>query len=135
MNGWFNPDSWMDVLDHLLLVLGAISVAAIPSWFAARNHKEIKDVKNQVVNGHKEPLRFDLDRVLQRLDDLTSFVTEVGRGVTGLRSDLADEESRRREGVRELRSDIDRHRSEFHEGMNHIERRLSELEREIKPNE
>jgi hypothetical protein len=64
VNGWFNPDNWMDVFDHLLLVLGVVGAAAIPSIFAARSHKEIKSVKDQVVNGHKVPMRFDLDKIV-----------------------------------------------------------------------
>jgi predicted nucleic acid-binding Zn-ribbon protein len=133
MNGWFNPDSWMDILSHFLLVVGAIGVAAVPSWFAARNHREIKDVKDQVVNGHKVPLRFDLDRVLERLEEVSKYVTDVGRGVAGLRTELADEEVRRRENVRELRSDMERNREEVRDGISHIERRLFDLERDARP--
>ena len=135
MNGWFNPDNWLDVVDHFLLILGVIATAVVPSWFAARNHKEIKDVKDQVVNGHKSPMRFDLDRVLERLEDLSRFITEVGRGVQGLRTELVDEESRRRESVKELRSEMANHRNEFRDGISHIDARLIELERRFKPDE
>lgn len=121
MNGWFNPDNWMDVVDHLLLILGVVATAVIPSWFAARNHKEIRSVKDQVVNGHKSPMRDDLDRVLARLEELSNFLVEVGRGVSGLRSDLNNEEIRRRENIRELREDIDRK-------LAHIEARLNRNE-------
>lgn len=124
MESWFNPDSWMDVADHLLLIIGATATAAVPSWFAARNHKEISSVKDQVVNGHKSPMRDDLDRVLARLEELSSFLAEVGRGVSGLRSDLNDEEIRRRENIRELRSD-----------MSDIDRKLAELEARLNRNE
>lgn len=113
MEGWFNPDSWMDVADHLLLIIGVVATAIVPSWFAARSHKEIRSVKDQVVNGHKSPMRDDLDRVLARLEELSNFLAEVGRGVSGLRSDLTDEESRRRENIRELRADIDRRLAEI----------------------
>lgn len=133
MNGWFNPDDWMDVIDHLLLVLGVIGAAAVPSWFAARNHRELKDVKNQVVNGHKSPLRMDLDRVLERLEEVSSFVNEIFRGVSGLRSELVDEEARRRESVRELRTDMERNRSQIRDGIDQIEQRLLELERRMGP--
>lgn len=98
----------MDVLDHLLLVVGAVLTVAVPTWISARNNKEIKDVKEQVTNGHKSPMRLDLDRVLERLEELSHFVMDIQRGVTGLRSDIVDEEARRRENVRELRDEIDR---------------------------
>lgn len=127
MNGWFNPDSWMDVIDHFLLVVGVLITTMVPAWFAARNHKVIKDVKDQVVNGHKSPLRSDLDRVLARLDELSQFVVDISKGLAGLRSELGDEESRRRESVRELRGDADRNFAE-------IERKLSELENKIDGN-
>lgn len=118
MEGWFNPDNWLDVVDHLLLIIGVVATAVVPSWFAARNHKEIRSVKDQVVNGHTSPMRDDLDRVLARLEELSKFLAEVGRGVSGLRSDLNDEEIRRRENIRELRSDIDRKLAELESRLN-----------------
>jgi hypothetical protein len=52
-----DPNSWMDVFT----ILAATAMVAIPSWFAARNHKSIKKVTDQVVNGHTTPMRADLD--------------------------------------------------------------------------
>lgn len=101
MNGWFNPDDWMDVVDHVLLILGAVSMTAIPSWFAVRNHKSIARVESQVVNGHKTPMRADLDKAILAIEALA-------HDVNGLRRDLADEEDRRRSHVRELREDFER---------------------------
>ncbi|MFM8798741.1 MAG: DUF2746 domain-containing protein [Fluviibacter sp.] len=132
MDQWFNPDSWMDVVDHLLLIIGVVVTAAVPAWLSRR---DIRDVKNQVSNGHKSPMRLDLDRVLERLEALSHFVSEIGRGVHGLRTDLVDEESRRRESVKELRGDIERSRGECRAGISHIERRLYELEKQINTNE
>jgi predicted transcriptional regulator len=130
MNGWFNPDSWMDVWSQLLLIVGALSIAIAPSWFSARKtHKDLRDVKDQVKNGHTNTnLRDDLDRVLERLEELSRHVTEISRGFSGLKSELIDEEIRRRESVRELRGDL-------RDGMSHIEGRMNNLERRIKPNE
>lgn len=132
MDKWFNPDSWMDVADHILLIIGVVVTAAVPAWLSRR---DIRDVKNQVSNGHKSPMRLDLDRVLERLEDLSRFVNEIGRGVRGLRAELIDEEGRRRENVHELRADIERSRGECRDGIAHIERRLFELENRIKPDE
>jgi hypothetical protein len=96
----------MDVFDHFWLGLVFIAVAGVPSWFAARNHKGISDIKNQVVNGHKSPMRSDLDLVIKGLDDL-------GTDVRGLRQDLAMEEDRRRAAVADLYTELD-HRTGRH---------------------
>lgn len=132
MNGWFNPDSWMDVLDHILLILGVLVTATVPTWIAARSRRDLRDVKEQVTNGHKSPLRVDLDRVLERLDALAKFVEEIQRGVSGLRTELVDEEGRRRDSVRELRSDLERNRRDCAAGIDNIhsdlEHKLFELE-------
>lgn len=135
MQGWFNPDGWIDLLSQIFLIIGAIAVAVIPSVYAARNHKGIKEVVFQTKNAHGTNLRDDLDRVLARLDELSKFINEISRGVSGLRSDLIDEEGRRRESVRELRSDAERNRGELRSGMSHIEQKLSELEDRIPPHE
>lgn len=120
MNGWYNAENWLDLLDHLLLVCGGIAVIAIPSWFAARNHKELKttqqtvaQVRDQVVNGHSDapPLRADIDRVIAVLDRL-------GNDITAIRRDLADEESRRRDHIAELREEIHRKIDEINSRIN-----------------
>jgi hypothetical protein len=98
---WDWAKGWADVFDHLLLVGGAILVALVPSWFAARNHKGILEVKNQVKNAHTTNLRDDLDRAIVAIEDLA-------HDVRGLRQDLAAEEGRRRQQVAELREDLDR---------------------------
>lgn len=129
MNGWFNPDSWMDIADHLLLVLGVLLTLVVPTWISAKKtHKDLKDVKDQVKNGHTNTnLRDDLDRVLERLEELSRHVTEIGRGFASHKSELVDEEIRRRESVKELRDDL-------RDGMAHIEGRVTNLEGRIKPN-
>ena len=135
MNGWFNPDSWMDVLDHLLLVMGVLLTVTVPTIISARSNKNIREVKEQVTNGHTSPMRLDLDRVLNRLEEMSVFILEVQRGVSGLRAELLDEEGLRRESVREVRSNMERNRNEIKAGMSHIEGRLNELEKQIHTNE
>lgn len=94
MNGWYNPDNWLDVLDHLLLVLGAVAVIAVPSFLAARTHKSIKTetkvIREQLVNGHSSPMRQDLDRAIAAIENLA-------KDVQGLRLDLSYEEGQRRD--------------------------------------
>ena len=95
-------DSWMDLIANLWIGFVVILVAAIPGYMAARkNHKGIKEIKEQVVNGHTEPMRTDLDRVIVAIDNLA-------KDVTGLRRDLADEEERRRDHIAELRDEVNR---------------------------
>lgn len=95
-------DSWMDLIANLWIGLVVIAVAAIPGYMAARkNHQGIKEIKEQVVNGHTQPMRTDLDRVIVALDNLA-------KDVTAIRRDLADEEDRRRDHIAELRDEVNR---------------------------
>jgi hypothetical protein len=97
MNTIPNPDNWMDVFT----ILAAVLLAAIPSWFAARNHRSLSEVKNQVKNAHSTNLRDDIDRAI-------SGVEALSVDVRGLRQDLVMEEERRRKQILELRDEIDR---------------------------
>lgn len=103
MNGWFNPDSWMDVFSQFLLMIGAIGIAIAPSWYST--HKTLKKVTDQVVNGHagKPPLREDLDRAIAAIEALA-------HDITALRNDLHAERDSRKSQVDDLRSDVDRMR-------------------------
>lgn len=92
----------MDLVANLWIGLVVIVVAAIPGYMAARkNHKGIKEIKDQVVNGHTQPMRTDLDRVIVAIDNLA-------QDIHGLRRDLADEENRRRDHIAELRDEVNR---------------------------
>jgi hypothetical protein len=101
MSDFPNPDSWLDILDHVWVGLVLLGVAAIPSLFAARNHKGIQEVKNQVKNAHTTNLRDDIDRAINAVETL-------GHDVRGIRTDLAAEEDRRHQQIRELRDDVER---------------------------
>lgn len=107
MNGWFNPDGWLDLVSQMLLVLGAIAIAVVPSWFAARTHQSIKTetkvIRDQLVNGHTTFLRQDVDRALAAIEHLT-------HEVVSLRKDLALEQDSRRSQIDDLRGDVDRMR-------------------------
>ncbi len=99
MNTIPDPENLLDVFT----ILAVAVIAAVPSWLAARNHKTIRDIKNQVVNGHTEPLRSDLDKAIAAIQALAN-------DVTGLRKDLAMEEDRRRTQISDLADDVDRMR-------------------------
>ena len=101
MNFPADASNWLDVFDHFIVVIGAIILAGIPSYFAARNHKGIKEVQNQVKNAHTTNLRDDLDRAINAVESL-------GTDVRGLRQDLASEEDRRRQQIAELRDEVER---------------------------
>ena len=98
----FQPDDWMDVFTILAVAL----IAAVPSWLAHRNHKVVKDIKNQVVNGHENPMRFDLDRAIDA-------ISALGEDVRRLRKDLMAEEDHRRLQISDLRDELD-HRTGRH---------------------
>jgi len=98
----------LDVFDHLIVIIGAIVLAAVPSFFAARNHKSIQEVKAQgdrtlaqVQNAHTTNLRDDVDRAI-------NAVEQLAHDFRGLRTDLATEEDRRRQQIAELRDDVER---------------------------
>lgn len=105
MNGWFNPDSWMDIVSQFLLMMGALGIAILPSWYST--HKSLKRVTDQVVNGHggagTPNLREDLDRAIAAIEAL-------GTDVRALRQDLHAERQARTSQVDDLRSDVDRMR-------------------------
>jgi len=86
-----NPDNWMDVFT----ILAATAMVAIPSWFAHRNHKDLKEVVYQTKNQHDTNLRDDVDRAINAIEKL-------GQDFRGMRQDLAAEENRRRSEVAEL---------------------------------
>ena len=86
---WTDAKDWVDLIDHIWIGFVVLAAAAIPSWMTARNHKSIKDIKDQVVNGHENPMRFDLDRAIAAIDAL-------GEDVRRLRKDLMAEEDHRR---------------------------------------
>jgi cytochrome b len=93
----FNPDNWMDVFTILAVAL----IAAVPSWLAHRNHKVVKDIKNQVVNGHTETnLRNDVDRAIAAIEALA-------HDVRALKSDLMVESDHRRLQISDLRDELD----------------------------
>ena len=99
-----NVDSWLDIIANLWVGMVVLGLAVIPGYMAARkNHKGIKEIRDQVVNGHADapPLRTDLDRVIASLDALA-------KDVTGLRRDLDDSENRRRDQIAELRDEVNR---------------------------
>lgn len=89
-------------------------------------------IKEQVSNGHPDPLRMDLDRmahdivqlredvhsVIGRLDQwspIIAVVRSLTEDVRGLRSDLAEERSSRRELAADVRADMAHHRDEVHD--------------------
>jgi len=103
MSEWVNVDNWMDLVANAWIGIVVITAAAVPSWLAARNHTTIKAIKNQVVNGHEQPLRADLDRAIQAIESLAD-------DVSGLRKAINMEEDRRRVQIDDLRGDVDRMR-------------------------
>lgn len=91
-----DPENWLDVFTILMVAL----IAAVQSWLTHRNHKTIRDIKDQVVNGHENPMRFDLDRAISAISDLAD-------DVRNLRKDLMAEEDHRRVQISDLRDEIE----------------------------
>lgn len=101
---WTDAASWIDILDHFLIGLFLLGAAVIPSLLTLRNHKSIKNettvIREQLVNGHKSPLRADMDRALEAIEALT-------QNINGLRHDLLAERDSRKAQVEDLRTEVD----------------------------
>lgn len=82
-----NPDGWLDAF----VILAATAMVAIPSWFAARNHKSIKKVTDQVVNGHTTPMRADIDSMKNTLDEIHTDMRGVKTDISDIRNELRQE--------------------------------------------
>lgn len=105
----------MDVVTILLTV--AIG-AAVPSWFALRAKRSSEEVLAQTRNGHKEPMRADIDRLMESNREiresnreiheaLTAHRTETRHGFSALHTDVAEERAARRDKDAELAADIE----------------------------
>jgi len=70
------------------------AMIAIPSWLGVKNHKGIKRVTDNVVNGHATPMRADIDAMRATLD-------EVRTDIHGLRGDVADMRGEQRQERRD----------------------------------
>lgn len=107
MNGWFNPDGYLDLISQVLLIVGGLAIAIVPSWFAAKANSTAQKLDKSISNGHTTPMRADLDRVIDAIDRLS-------HDVSAIRRDLADEETRRRDHVAELREELHRKVDDLH---------------------
>lgn len=105
---WTDVQNWLDLLDHVWIGLVLIACTVIPGIISARTNRGVKRIQDQVVNGHKDPLRKDLDRVIASLSDMGQKVDSISHSITNLRDELAEEEDRRRSSIRELREDFDK---------------------------
>ena len=103
MTNWLEVNDWLDLVANAWIGLVVISAAAVPSFLAARNHKSIAAIRDNVQNGHSTPMRQDLDKALAAIEALA-------HDINGLRQDLAVEETRRRSQISDIAGDLDRMR-------------------------
>jgi uncharacterized phage protein gp47/JayE len=88
---WTDAKDVLDIVDHVLIGLVLIAVAAIPAWFSARNHKQIKKVQDQVVNGHTTRMRDDLDAIGGSIEEIRKSMQTVKSDVVDIRDELRQE--------------------------------------------
>lgn len=88
---WENVEDLLDLVSNIWIGLVVIAAAAVPSWLAARNHKTIKGIKEQVVNGHQTPMRADMDDMRTILDLIKDGMHELKTDIFDLRRDLREE--------------------------------------------
>lgn len=89
-----DPDNWMDVFTIIMVA----AIAAIPAWMAARgthkvvreNEKEIATIRTQVVNGHKTPMRADMDDMRGVVDIIRVAVDAIKETVHGTKDDIIE---------------------------------------------
>lgn len=101
MTNWLEVNDWLDLVANAWIGLVVVSAAAVPSFLAARNHKSIAAIRDNVQNGHTTPMRQDLDKALAAIEALA-------HDINGLRQDLAVEETRRRSQISDIAGDLDR---------------------------
>lgn len=82
-----NVDDWLDILGLVIVGLVIVAAATLPVIFTRR---DVGAVKEQVVNGHLEPMRTDLDRVLTKLDNLAGKVGKIDGHVERLEDQFDD---------------------------------------------
>lgn len=137
------PHDWYGLGGLLIVGLVAIIIAQgvgggmILKWHRANNraavidreaaaetraeiHQNAAAIKAQVVNGHTQPLRADLDRLTDDVAELKTAVREMMDRFTrwsptvsaladdmrGLRADIAEERNSRRDLAADVRTDI-----------------------------
>ena len=98
MNQFYEAKNWMAVVDHIWIGLVLIGVAAVPSWFSARNHAKIQKVSDQVtgvaaqvVNGHSTPMREDVDDMRAVVDEIRGDIHLMKSDVSDIRTELRQE--------------------------------------------
>ena len=106
---WTDAQDWIDLIDHIWIGLVLIAIAVLPALISSRKTNQgIKKIQDQVVNGHTDPLRSDLDKVIQKLNETSNKVDLISSDVQYLRTELGKEEGRRVVSDNELRDDFDR---------------------------
>lgn len=106
-------DIW-DILAVSIVVvistIGTLGAAAVPLIIKQRAHNRavtatLGAVRDNVQNGHQEPMREDLDRALSKLDSVIDKIDTVddrtrdlSRDIGGLREELRTERIERIEG-------------------------------------
>ena len=82
-----DPNSWMDVFT----ILAVTAMVAIPSWFAARNHKGISKLDKSISNGHTYPLRQDVDEIRSTLQEIHTDMRGVKTDISDMKNELRQE--------------------------------------------
>jgi len=101
----YEPDDWFGVLGLGVITLPNLVLAVLGALLwrrqksdTARVEQKVDTIKDNVQNGHQDPLRVDLDKKFdaldQKVDDKFSTVHEVlayhGRDIRDIRADLHD---------------------------------------------
>ena len=99
MNVGFNPDGIGDMVTIIVVAL----IGAVSTIYAAKAHKGINAVREQVQNKHATNLRDDIDRCIHAVESLT-------HDLQNLRHDLMAESDHRRLQISDLRNELDHRR-------------------------
>lgn len=120
MPGAYNPEDWTDLLGLIIIAVAFVGAASVPVWLqrrsSAKTDAKLDGIRSQVQNGHTEPLRADIDRIIAAQADLVAEqraqrveAREEHRQHRADIKDIRDDYGRRIDG---LASKLDRHMKE-----------------------
>ena len=78
--------------EHDIGWIVGVFIITIPGIIAAvvalLNRRDGRAIRSHLDDGHKDPLRSDLDRVLEKLDDMHTTLTDHGERLNSIESHL-----------------------------------------------
>ena len=100
---WFGLGTWA------LIVFGFVVCAVL----IYRIKQGVDETNKQVKNGHRDPLRTDVDRIIAQQTEILTKLDDHGSQLGDMRDEVRVERRERREDVADLRKDFTRKLSDL----------------------